>query len=177
MISEHRHKFPGRLNWRPILSAFALGLGTAGLCSPVEAMSQITANESLSLLENNIWATSQTTDFQADFQLAQVGVRSRINGPTPLNITPPPGTHIPLPASNYHHRGYYYHPYHRGSRRKYIHRRRSSRYDRYRPYYGGYHYHPHRRRSYKKGARVIIINPTTHRGYNHNSSYIRVIRK
>lgn len=177
MILEHRHKFYGRLNWRPILGVFALGLGTIGLCSPVEAMSQITVKESLPFAENPTWATSQRNDFQADFQLAQVGVRSRINGPTPLNITPPPGTHIPLPASNYHNRGYYHHPYHRGARQKYIRHRRSSRYDRHRPYYGDYNYHPHRSRRHKKGARVIIINPATHRGYNHNSSYIRVIRR
>ncbi|WP_019504538.1 hypothetical protein [Pleurocapsa sp. PCC 7319] len=176
MILEYRHKFYGRLNWQPILSAFALGLGTVGLCSPVEAMSQITAKESPPLLENKIQATSQTTDSQADFQLAQVGVRSRINGPTPLNITPPPGTHIPLPASNYHHRGYHHHPYRR-ARRKYIHHRRSSRYDRHQPYYDGYRHHSHRSRRYKKGSRVIIINPATHDRYNHNSSYIRVIRR
>lgn len=176
MILEHRHKFYGRLNWRPILSAFALGLGTIGLCSPVEAMSQITAKESPPLLENNIRATSQITYSQADFQLAQVGVRSRINGPTPLNITPPPGTHIPLPAPTYYHYRYNHAPYHRGVRRKYIRHRRSSHYDRHQ-HYDDCHHHPHRSRRHKKGSRVIIINPATHDRDNHNSSYIRVIRR
>ena len=38
------------------------------------------------------------------FELAQV--RSRAIAPTRINITPPPGTHIPLPQSN---SNYYYH--------------------------------------------------------------------
>ena len=61
--------------------------------------------------------------------LAQVGVRSRVVSPTPLNLQPK--FHIPLPQSNYHRR---------------------SRRDR------DYHHRYGKRRSRSRRA-IIIINP------------------
>ena len=165
MIIEHQHKFHWRSNWRPVLSALAVGLGIIGLASPAEAVSKITPQGSSLFSDNSIGAIFQETDSQVDFQLAQVGVRSRINAPTSLNITPPRGTHIPLPASNYHRREAY---------RNYHHPRYNSYYGRSEPCYNRRHAH---RRKYRKGSRIIIINPPTYNRYSNSSSYIRVIRK
>ena len=93
--------------------------------------------------------------------IAQVGVRSRVIPPTPLNITPRPGTHIPLPASNYHNRSYdRYHHHYRGH-----------------SHYGDFerHHYRHRRHSRKRGT-VIIINPSRYNTPHTGSNYIRVIR-
>ncbi len=151
MIQQHQNKF----NWRQTLAALAISLGA------------------IALTESSAWATPQKTTSQADFKLAQVGIRSRINSPTPLNISPPPGSHIPLPESNYH----------RSSRRDYSQQRHYSRYGRHHPYYNNDrrredHYHSrHRRRHDRKTRGVIIIHPSSNSSYSNNSNYIRVIRK
>ena len=152
MIQQHQNKF----NWRQTLAALAISLGA------------------IALIKSPVSATPQKTTSQADFKLAQVGIRSRINSPTPLNISPPPGTHIPLPESNYH----------RSSRRDYPQQRRYSRYGRYDRYYNNdrHHHHDHyhsrhRRRHDRKNRSVIIIHPSRHSSYSNNSNYIRVIRK
>ena len=108
---------------------------------------------------------------QDSFEIAQVGVRSQINAPTPLNITPPPGTHIPLPESNYNNRDYYDDP--RGSSR-YIPYEDYRRENDYRRDYG-YHRRDTYERNRSRGGTVIIINPATESSYS--NSYIRVIRK
>jgi hypothetical protein len=97
----------------------------------------------------------------ADSYIAQVGVRGSINRPTSLNITPPSGTHIPLPESNYHNRGYYYHDH---------------SYDRYDDRYDD-DYHSHGRRYPRPGGTVIIINPPVYETpRTEEKTYIRVIR-
>ena len=95
---------------------------------------------------------------QSSFELAQVGVGSRIDRPTPLNLRP--RTHIPLPTVNGRSGSYY----------RYSDRDRY--YDRYQ--YGHEHYHTHRRRNRHRKGPVIIINPAN--SYS-NYDYIRVIRK
>lgn len=94
------------------------------------------------------------------FELAQVGVGSRINPPTPLNLRP--RTHIPLPPSRYNH---YEYPGYRND------------YQRDRYGYGHYRYrdrhHSHRR---DRRGTVIIINPS-YDSYSNYDSYIRVIKK
>lgn len=133
MNKQHQTKF----HW--LLGVVAISLGAMGIVEPAIA----------------------TPDQNQDFKLAQVGVRSRINGPTPLNISPPSGTHIPLPSSNYHRRSYYGYP-------------RQRDYVKYRSYdrYGHDHYHTHRRRDRDVN---IIINLPTHRSYNRYERYIRVV--
>jgi hypothetical protein len=54
-----------KLNWHKNLGAVAIGLGMMGI----------------------IESSAQAIPAQNAFQLAQVGVRSQINAPTPLNIT------------------------------------------------------------------------------------------
>ena len=88
--------------------------------------------------------------------LAQVGIRSRIESPTPLNIKP--RTHIPSPADRYNDPRY--------------------NYPRYNPGYGHHHKHyPHHRRTHKRGGTVIIINPSRHNDYNFSdrNTQIRII--
>ena len=98
---------------------------------------------------------------QSDFKLGQVGVRSQIDRPTPLNLRP--RTHIPLPTVN--DRGSYY------------------RYPKYRDrHYDGYgyghdHYHTHRRRNRHRKGTVIIINPSNYSEYSNYNGYIRIIGK
>lgn len=97
------------------------------------------------------------------FELAQVGVGSRINPPTPLNLRP--RTHIPLPPSRYNH---YEYPGYRDDYQR----------DRYRYGYEDYRdrHHGHRR-DRKSGGTVIIINPSNYNSYSNYDSYIRVIKK
>ena len=96
------------------------------------------------------------------FKLAQVGVGSRINPPTPLNLRP--RTHIPLPPSRYNHYGY---PKYRNFYRSPHHRYGDNRYrDRH---------HSHRRDP--TGGTVIIINPSYNNSYSNYDSYIRIIKK
>lgn len=97
--------------------------------------------------------------------IAQVGVRSQIGSPTPLNLRP--RTHIPLPT-NSRSRDYYGYP----TRRYYGH----GKYGHYRD--------PHRHYPPKRsgGGTVIIINPSNYSEYsNYNYSEfggrVRVIRK
>jgi hypothetical protein len=107
-------------------------------------------------LESPAWAIPVKN--QNSFELAQVGVRSRLDGPTPLNLRP--RTDIPLPRSSYY--GY----------------PRSRNYHRDEYKYGHEHYHTHHRRrdSHRRGP-VIIINPNNYFEYSNYDSYIRVIRK
>ena len=138
-------------NWKSALGAIALTAVASGInSSPARASS-----------ESNLEAES--------FEIAQVGVRSRINS-TPLNLRP--RTHIPLPTTSrsrdrYRHRGYY------------PQQGRYNRRDRYG--YGHHHdcnhHHGHHRR--RKGGTVIIINPGSYSNYNYTDTggSIRVIRK
>lgn len=110
-------------------------------------------------------------------KLAQVGIRSRIDSPVPLNLRP--RTHTPLPSSNYYrprreYRGYdrnygYYghhgehhdHHHHHTHRDRYEHRR----------------YNTHRKRRSSRGKVIIFNAPGNLRGYGDRNSYIRVIGK
>ncbi len=137
MDQQAQNKF----NWRSLLGTLAISLGALGI---VESPAQATPER-----------------IQSSFELAQVGVRSRIDGPTPLNLRP--RTHIPLPESRYNSRDDYGYS---GSRK------RKSGYDR--------DYHHTRRRGDRHGRdTVIIIRPSNDvESYRSNDdSYIRVIRK
>ena len=145
MSTQHQN----RLNWRATLSAIAISVSVFGIeSSPLEAAPKPT---------------------EAGLKLAQVGVHSRVQAPTPLNLRP--RTHIPLPTSS---RSRDYHGY--------------SRYGGYRR--GGYrhgdhyhcndHHHDHHRGKHRNRGPVIIINPGTsssYSNYSHQGGYIRVIRK
>ncbi len=104
-------------------------------------------------------------------KLAEVGIRSRINAPIPLNLRP--RSHRPSPRGDY--RGYdrddgYYEGHGDECDRRHhrhTHRHRDRRY----PYNARY-----KRRSNR--SRVIILNaPGKLRGYGDRNSYIRVIGK
>ncbi len=143
-----------KINWRSTLGILAISLGTLGIIdSPVDA---------------------SPDQVQDNLQIAQVGVRGRINPPTPLNLRP--RTHIPLPSRRHNRRSDY--DGHHGSRREHRHRRQyrgSSR----RRRYDHDHYDHHRRNRSRRGS-VIIINPSnsnTNSRYNNYDRYIRVIRK
>ncbi len=121
------------------LTALIISLGIAGLVElPAEA---------------GAWQT------QGSLKLAQVGVRSRINSPTPLNLRP--RTHIPLPT-NSRSRDYYGYPQYRGS----------YRHDKYRDRHHHHHTHDRNRR---RGGTVIIINPAE--SYDNSNRYLRIIKK
>ncbi|MGF1588915.1 MAG: hypothetical protein ACFCU7_06690 [Pleurocapsa sp.] len=137
MDQQAQNKF----NWRSLLGALTISLGAFGI---IESPAQATPDR-----------------IQSGFELAQVGVRSRINGPTPLNLRP--RTHIPLPESRYNPRDDYGYS---GDRE------RKSRYGR------DYH-HTHRRSDRHGRDTVIIIKPSNYvESYrNNDSSYIRIIRK
>lgn len=138
MLKQHQ-----QLSWRRTLGmAIALGIFSA-VKSPAQAMPVPTPDS---------------------LEIAQVGVRSRIDRPIPLNLRP--RTHIPLPAGRYERRGSYYrYPPYRGDRHE--------RYG-----YGHEHYHTHRhRRHERRRGPVIIINPSNYSEYSNYDGYIRVIRK
>lgn len=138
MGKQYRNKF----NWRSLLGALTISLGAFGIIeSPA------------------VQATPEL--IQGSFELAQVGVQSQINGPTPLNLRP--RTHIPLPESRYDRRDDY-------GYREY--RDRESK-------YGHDYYHPHRRGDLHGRDTVIIIRPSNNIESYRNSydSYIRVIRR
>ncbi|HEY9772090.1 MAG TPA: hypothetical protein V6C71_26900 [Coleofasciculaceae cyanobacterium] len=137
MGKQYRNKF----NWRSLLGALAISLGA------------------FSIIESS--AAQATPELiQGSFELAQVGVRSQIDGPTPLNLRP--RTHIPLPESRYDRRGYY------GDREYRDHEYK----------YGHDHYHPHPRGDRHRRGTVIIINPSNYsESYRNSDNYIRVIRK
>lgn len=141
MDKQDRNKF----NWRSLLGALTISLGAFGIIESPAAQ-----------------ATPKMV--QGSFELAQVGVQSQIDGPTPLNLRP--RTHIPLPESRYDRRDDY-------GDREYR--------DLYRDYeseYGHDHYHSHRRGDRHRRGPVIIINPSNSESYRSNSDgYIRVIRK
>ena len=130
-------KYQSKLNCRSALVALAIGLGAIGILdTPVIA-----------------------APTQESFKLAQVGVRSRITPPTPLNLRP--RTHIPSPADRYrrYNRGY-------------------GRYGRDKPYYRDRYTHTHPRTHKKRRSRrgtVIIINPSNYRNYSNYNGYIGVI--
>ena len=130
-----------RFGWRRVLGILALSLGAAGA------------------METSAVAAPQAAE---DIYLAQVGVRSRINSPTPLNLRP--RTHIPLPQSrysryrNYHHNYGYKDSDNRGSYRQRRSYRRDRDYDRRGDQYGQYrrdrYEHRHRRR--RPGGSITI---------------------
>jgi hypothetical protein len=126
MTHQYKHQYKIKLGWFKALSVLTIGLGA------------IFAIKSPAIAESYI---------------AQVGVRGPINRPPSLNITPPQGTHIPLPESNYHNRGYYYGDHN------------------YDPY--DEDHHSHRRRYPQPGSTVIIINPPPR---TEEKTYIRIIR-
>ncbi|MBE9045409.1 hypothetical protein IQ255_13545 [Pleurocapsales cyanobacterium LEGE 10410] len=135
MNKQHQTKF----HWQKALGVLAVAMSIIGVAEP---------------------AMTTPAQSQDSFQLAQVGVRSRVVGPTPLNIRP--RTHIPLPASNYHRSGYYRYP----GRRNYIKYKHYNRYGRDR-------YHSHRRRN--RGGVNVIINVPARRSYYRSGSYFRII--
>ncbi len=153
MNKQPQHKF----YWQQALGAMAIAMGAMSIVkTPAVA---------------NPYNNSQDS-----FEIAQVGVRSQINAPTPLNITPPPGTHIPLPESNYGNRDYYRDS--RGSSRDYIPYEDYRREHDYRERDYGYHRdHDTYERNRSRNGTVIIINPATRSTYSNSSRYIRVIRK
>ena len=132
MVKQHQ-----LFDWRSLAIAISLGIFSIAQ-TPARA---IPASERSSL------------------KLAQVGVRSRINRPTPLNLRP--RTHIPLPTVN-GRSGYYRYP------------NRDRYYNGYE--YGHDHYHTHRHRHRHRRGPVIIINPSSYSEYS-NYNYIRIIRK
>ena len=139
-----------KLNQRRALSVLAIGFSAVGyLGNPAIAIP----------IEDN-------------FTLAQVGVRSRITPPVPLNLRP--RSHTPLPNSNYS--SYPSHGYHRGNIRYRKHHRYDHCYDDC-----NYNYSKHTRRDrHRTGGTVIIISPGNHSGYSNysnNGDYIRVIGK
>ncbi|MCC0178252.1 hypothetical protein I4641_14825 [Waterburya agarophytonicola K14] len=98
MIQENQSKF----NWRNTFGALAVGLVSLGCLDTFATAAPIPEN----------------------FEIAQVGIRSRVQSPVPLNLKP--RFHTPLPRSNYsnyrHHdygRDNYHHPHHsRNSRNR-----------------------------------------------------------
>ena len=143
----------GKLNWRLALGALAIFLGAFSISeSPANA-----------------------TPYQVEdsFKLAQVGIRSRVKAPRPLNLRP--RRHFPLPTRNSsRRRDYYGRSGYRGSVRG---RGRYRGYDCDRRY--DYDHHTHRRRNPRRRGNIIIINPSNsnYRNYSNYDSYIRVIRK
>ena len=140
-----------KLTWRKAFSAIAIGLGAIG-CLDVSATAKPIEN-----------------DLNNSFQLAQVGVRSRITPPTPLNLRP--RVHTPLPSSNYsRYPSRSYHRYNTG-------------YDSYRRHdhhHDDYHYRHHKNRRYRRHSnhrKVIIISPGSHGGISNygNDGFIRII--
>jgi hypothetical protein len=127
-----------------------------------------------------IKSSAQAIPTQKTFQLAQVGVRSEINAPASLNITPPPGTHIPLPESNYNGYDSYYHEQ-SDSSGDYIHYKDSRGYRRHESNYDDDNYHhehyTHRHHNQKSGN-IIIINLPSETNYDSTSNtYIRIFRR
>ena len=92
----------------------------------------------------------------SSLKLAQVGVRSQLDLPTPLNLRP--RTHIPLPT-NSRSRDYHNYPRYRDYDRHY-------KYD--------YDRRTHRRRD-REGDTIIIINPAE--SYSNYNRHIRIIRQ
>ena len=137
-----REQYRNLRDWRSTLGTLAISLGMFSVAQlPARAI---------------------PTSSQTNSQLAQVGVRSRINRPTPLNLRP--RTHIPLPRVNGRYGSYNRYP-----------RYRDRYYDGYR--YGHDHHHTHRRRSRHRRGTVIIINPSNYTEYSNYDGYIRIIGK
>ncbi|MGL4879921.1 MAG: hypothetical protein ACRC8K_02515, partial [Waterburya sp.] len=146
-----------KLNWQHKLGVVAITLGFMGIIDSAQAI------------------PTQNT-----FQLAQVGVRSQINAPTSLNITPPPGSHIPLPESNYDGYGSYDHEQ-PDSSEDYIYYKDSRGYRRHESNYDDDYYHheyqTHRHHNQKSGN-IIIINLPSETNYDStNNTYIRIFRR
>ena len=132
MASRHQTKH----GWLKIVSPIVFTLAGLGITElPATAMPKIES-------------------FSNEFYLAQVGVRSRVVPPTPLNLKP--RYHIPLAASNYHRRSYY-------NRDNY--------------YYGDRHHEYGRRRSRSRKPVIIIINPAVERHRSTSQNYIKIIRR
>ena len=112
------------------------------------------------VMEVSAEATPWNTD---NSTLAQVGVRSRIAPPTPLNLRPQ--THIPLPTTS-RSRDYYGYPRHKGYH-----------YDRH----GAYRdrHYDYCRKNCSRNDAVIIINPSSYSEfeYSNDDNYIRIIRQ
>ena len=153
MPKQHQNKF----GWQSALGAIAISLSTFGIrSSPVQAAPK---------------------PIKDSFKLAQVGVRSRINPPTPLNLRP--RTHIPLPTHS-RSQDYYGYPGYRDSYRgSHGGSYRNDRYGSGHDHHHHHHHHHHRGNRRNRGP-VIIINPATsssYSNYSNQSGYIRVIRK
>jgi hypothetical protein len=148
-----------KLNWQQNLDAVAITRRVRfaiGYVIPLAFMGMIESS-------------AQAIPTQKTFQLAQVGVRSEINAPASLNITPPPRTHIPLPESNYDEQDLL---------EDSIYYRDSDYYQRYESndddYYYHHEHHTHRHKE-KKGGSIIIINLPSENYYDSNEkTYIRV---
>lgn len=137
-----------KLGWLKALSPIVFTLG--GVLAAELPAAAIPNLDSINISQNGL-------------HLAQVGVRSRIVPPTPLNLTP--RYHIPLPQSNYRYRS-------RGYRRD-----RHYGYDRYDDYHHHHRHSRYSRRRSKNKSPVIIINPATEQHRSTTGSYIRIIKK
>ena len=135
MVKQHR-----LIDWRSLAIAISLGIFSVAQ-TPARAI---------------------PVSGQSSFDLSQVGIGSRINRPTPLNLRP--RTHIPLPTVNGRSNSYYRYPEYR-----------DRHYDGYE--YGHDHYHTHRRQNRHRKGTVIIINPDSYSGYSNYDPLIRIIRK
>ena len=130
-----------QFGWRQVLGIIAFGLGTAGTMETA--------------------AIANPANNQGSVQIAQVGVRSRINGPTPLNVTP--RTHISLPTRSrprsYGRRYYYGDRGYNRSRSRRRHYRRYRNYDRREGYRsrGDRYEHRYRHRSRKPRGGLTIF--------------------
>ena len=134
-----------KLDWRQVLGSIAIGIGVISIVdTPVTAA-----------------PTSST------IKVAQVGIRSRINPPTPLNLRP--RTHTPLPHNNYDHPDRSYRRYHRDY---------GNYHDRHHHHHNGYSDRYERHNTYRKRrsnrSKVIIIRPGNLRDYG-SRNYIRVL--
>lgn len=153
MTTQHQNKF----SWQSALGAIAIFGSTFSISSTTVQAAPKPVKDS--------------------FKLAQVGVRSRINAPVPLNLRP--RTHIPLPthsrSQDYEYPGYRdsYRGSHGGSYR-------NDRYGSGHDHDCHDHHHSHHRGNRRNRGPVIIINPATlssYSNYSNQSGYIRVIRK
>ena len=129
-----------KFNWQTAFGAFIISCGVFGVME--------------SSAEAAPWNTQNSST------IAQVGVRSRIASPTPLNLRPQ--THIPLPTTS--------------RSRDYDGYQRRRAYDRYGVYRDRHNYC---RKRCSRNDTVIIINPSHYSEfeYRNNDSYIRIIRQ
>lgn len=137
-----------KLNWRNLLGTLAIGWGAI----------------------NYAELPAVATPIEDIQQLAQVGVQSRVNPPTPLNLRPRVHFSSPSDSSSSSYYPSHSHPiYNRRSHGRYGNYRRHNR----------HHHHEHSRNNrHRSRGKVIIISPGSHNGVSNygRDSFIRVIR-